>query len=339
MHLRPGMLRTVFVAVLVLHGLIHLLGVVKGFGLADVTQLHQPISRPMALLWLAAALTTLAAAVLLVAKPDVWWLAGVPAVVLSQAAILTSWQDAKAGTAANVLIAVPVVLSLLDLRAGSLRSRYAHDAAELLAATRAPAPSAPVTEADLAPLPAPVQLWLRRSGVLGKPRTRELVLEFRGRLRAKPDADWMNVTGRQTSLFGPDAARLFFVDGRMVGLPFHGYHHFVGSDAVTYTRNGITVRAELFFDEAGDLVSFASDDRYMSADGKTFERHRWVTPLRDHRDYHGVRIARTGDARWILPGGDLVYGELEMLDVQQGPGHAPSERPAVHLTGAALPAR
>ena len=372
-----AMLRTVFVAVLVLHGLIHLLGVAKGFGLAEVARLRQPVSRGAAVLWLAAAVATLLAAVLVVVEPDVWWAAGLPSVVLSQIAIFTSWQDAKAGTAANVLVALPLVLSLVDLRAGSLRSRYDRDAR----AVAAPAPAgeaAPVTEADVAALPPVAAAWLRRVGVVGKPRTRALALSFRGQLRAKPDADWMDVRGMQTSTFGEDEGtrRLFFVDGRMVGLPFHAYHRFVGPEAtmevralsvvdlvaargqemnqsetvtilndmcvlapssllspsvrlaavpdaprqihVSYTRLGITVSADLELDAAGDLVSFTSDDRYLSADGKTFTRLRWVTPLHDPHDFHGLRLPRTGEAIWKRPEGDLEYARFEMVEVRQG---------------------
>ena len=40
-------MRIVFLTLMVIHGLIHLLGFVKGFGLAPVSQLSAPISRPV----------------------------------------------------------------------------------------------------------------------------------------------------------------------------------------------------------------------------------------------------------------------------------------------------
>ena len=45
-------LRWAVVAVLVGHGLIHFLGVVKGFGWADVAQLKQPIGAGGGVIWL-----------------------------------------------------------------------------------------------------------------------------------------------------------------------------------------------------------------------------------------------------------------------------------------------
>ena len=59
------MIRILFLILLAVHGLIHLLGFAKAFGLAELPQLVQPISRPWGALWLAAAALTLATAVML----------------------------------------------------------------------------------------------------------------------------------------------------------------------------------------------------------------------------------------------------------------------------------
>jgi hypothetical protein len=66
-------LRWAVVAVLVGHGLIHLLGVVKGFGWADVAQLKQPIGAGGGVIWLLAALLVLASAALIAVGAPTWW--------------------------------------------------------------------------------------------------------------------------------------------------------------------------------------------------------------------------------------------------------------------------
>lgn len=92
------------------HGLLHLLGPAKAFGLAALPQLTQPISKPAAMLWLLAAAATLATAAAIPLWPQRWWILTPVAILLSQAAIATSWQDAKFGTIPNlVLLAVAVV--------------------------------------------------------------------------------------------------------------------------------------------------------------------------------------------------------------------------------------
>ncbi len=86
---------------------------------------------------------------------------------------------------------------------------------------------------------------------------------------------------------------------------------------VSLERRGITVSAVLDFDAEGDLVRFTSDDRYLSADGKAFARHRWVTPLHDYGDLGGLRLARHGEALWERPEGPLEYARFEILELRQ----------------------
>ena len=59
--------RIVLAAIVVVHGLIHLMGFAKAFGLAALPALTQPISRSMGVVWLSAALLTAATGVALVA--------------------------------------------------------------------------------------------------------------------------------------------------------------------------------------------------------------------------------------------------------------------------------
>ena len=64
-----GSVRWVVVAVLAGHGLIHLLGVAKAFGWAEVSELEQPIGPGGDVVWLLAAVLVLASAVLIAAGP------------------------------------------------------------------------------------------------------------------------------------------------------------------------------------------------------------------------------------------------------------------------------
>lgn len=95
------------------HGLIHLIGFTKAFGLAAVEQLQQPISRPLGALWLLAALLLVAAAGLLFASSRQWLLPAALGVIVSQAVILTAWSDAKFGTIANLLLLAGLLLAAL----------------------------------------------------------------------------------------------------------------------------------------------------------------------------------------------------------------------------------
>ncbi len=84
----------------------------------------------------------------------------------------------------------------------------------------------------------------------------------------------------------------------------------------TFTNAGNTISAVLSFGDDGALASFASDDRYESADGKKFCSYRWTTPLRDYRDYHGHKLASHGEASWRHPEGEFVYARFDVVDVE-----------------------
>lgn len=92
--------------VVVLHGLIHLLGAGKGLGWSSVTQLSEPIDSRLGAAWLGAALLLVLAGVMVGRMSQGWWLVAAAAAVFSQAVVLTSWSDAKAGTAVNVVLFV-----------------------------------------------------------------------------------------------------------------------------------------------------------------------------------------------------------------------------------------
>ena len=47
----------------------------------------------------------------------------------------------------------------------------------------------------------------------------------------------------------------------------------------------------------------------------TFTPLRFSTPLRDYRDFDGVRLAAHGEARWSLPEGGFTYGEFDLVSV------------------------
>jgi len=93
-----------------------------------------------------------------------------------------------------------------------------------------------------------------------------------------------------------------------------------GADRTTaraaFTNAGHTIRAELFFNNAGELIDFRSHDRYQaSPDGKTFRKVTWSTPVRDYRRFGAVCLASKGEARWHEPEGAYAYIEMHTDEV------------------------
>ena len=220
-------MRWIPIALIGLHGLIHLMGFAKGFGYADLPQLTQPISRSWGVVWLAAAGLVTGSAAMIGAGARYYWIAGMFALLVSQVVIFTAWRDAWAGTAANLLLLLIVVHGWLTEGPQSFHAQYLRDAdAGLARAAAAPM----VTEADLARLPDPIQRYLRVTRSVGQPRVQSYRLRFRGRIRSAPDSRWMPFEAEQQS-FADEPTRLFLMRARMFGVPVEAFHRAVGGQA------------------------------------------------------------------------------------------------------------
>jgi len=186
------MLRYVFMALLVIHGLIHLMGFAKAFRYAEISQLTRDISRPAGIFWLSAAILFVAAAVLYFIGSAGWVLPAVFALILSQALILGSWTDARAGTIANVIILLVLLPALGDWFFDRMVRREVRDMMEALQA-----PADPVNLPDvMIGLPPIVKTWLQRSGVLERPSAYWVHLRQAGQMRTKPDGRWMSFSAK-----------------------------------------------------------------------------------------------------------------------------------------------
>jgi len=223
-------LRWVLVTVLAGHGLLHLLGVAKGFGWADVSQLSAPIGLRAGMLWLVAAALVLTAAVFLaVGPPSWWWALGFGAAAVSQIAIATSWHDARAGTIVNLILILVAGYGFAAEGPTSLHAQYRERVAHALTGVDPSPPT--LSEADLADLPSPLAAYIRGSGALGQPRVHSFHADFHGRIRSGPDAAWMPFTGEQVNTFGPSPQRIFLMDATRSGLPVTVLHVFADTTA------------------------------------------------------------------------------------------------------------
>lgn len=219
------MLRHLISGILILHGLIHIMGLIKGLGWATIAALQKPIGKPMGLLWGLAATAFVTASVLLLRGHSAWWMPAAMAVVLSQALIVLHWRDARFGTLPNSMITIAVVVGAAIW---SFRNEYWKDVRVASSAVGSSIARV-ITEADLQHLPPPIQRYLRSSGAVGHPKPKELRLSFIGDIRSK-DGPWMPFTSMQVNTFDPPT-RQFWMDATMKGLPTKGYHRYAEGTA------------------------------------------------------------------------------------------------------------
>jgi hypothetical protein len=225
-------MKWMFILLVGLHASIHLLGVVKGFGWADVPQLTRTIPPSLGVLWLAAAVALATAAVLTVLDRPEWWVVGLVGVVLSQMAIATAWSDAWAGTIANVLVLAGVVYGAASVGPFGLASEYR---ALVREATRDVGPREILREDDAGHLPEPVRCYLREAGWIGAPRVHHVRMTWRGRIRSGPDAAWMPFTAEQVNVVG-EPARFFLMRARRGGVPVDVLHVYRAGTATMRVR-------------------------------------------------------------------------------------------------------
>ncbi len=215
-------MKWLFAALLLVHGLIHLMGFAKAFAYAQLPQLKEPISRPLGFGWLLATGLLLATLGALFAWPRTWWMVGALAVAVSQVVIMASWTDAKFGTIANIIVLAGVIFGFASHGPLSFRAEFERQA---LAGLGRSAPQPVLAETDIASLPAALRKYLALTGALGQPRIQNFHLTFKGRIRSGPTAPWMSFTGEQYN-FLDRPARFFIMDASMYGIPVQALHRF-----------------------------------------------------------------------------------------------------------------
>jgi hypothetical protein len=71
-----------------------------------------------------------------------------------------------------------------------------------------------ITETDLAPLPDPVQRYLRYAGVIGKPQVRCVRVKQSGWLRTAPAGSWMPIQAVQYSTLAGSLSRTWYAEAK-----------------------------------------------------------------------------------------------------------------------------
>lgn len=343
-------MRYLLVALLAVHGLLHLIGLQWG--------------KVVGAVWALASLSLLVTAALLLARNDRWWMVAAVALVFSQALIVSAWSAARAGTVLNLLLAIPVSVGAAEAHF----ARQSEAAVKRLLARVPDAPPAIVTAKEVAPLPPPVRRWLEASGVVGRERAQVVRLSQRGEMRTAPDQPWMHAEARQ--YFSVDVPGfVWIVSVTMNGLPVvgrdtyedgHGHMlikagglitlangrgpqidqgtllRFLGeivwfpsaalapyirwapiddtSARATMSHGGVTASGVFTFDQEGRAVKMTAT-RYKG-DGESASLERWEVPSTAWSRLGGVLMPVRGTATWKLGSGDLEYYRWEITDVE-----------------------
>lgn len=244
-------------AVALLHGLIHLLGFIKGFELKEVKELTMPISKPMGVIWLLATLFFVLFAISYITNTKFAWIFGVIAVVISQLLILFVWKDAKFGSLPNVLI---LIVSVFLFASCSFQRMIKQETSALLSQSKIKNERI-VTESDIENLPVPVQNWMRSSGALGRPYINAGKVFQKAEMKLKPEQEkWMSAGAVQYTTINKPGF-IWSVDVKMNGLLT-----FVGRDKFENGKGEMLIKMNSLIkivNERGEKLDEGTLQRYL----------------------------------------------------------------------------
>lgn len=250
-------MRIIFFILILLHGLIHLLGFAKGWGLADIKQLSLPISRTLALCWLLTACVLVTYGILFILASPYNWIAGILAAIFLEILVILFWKDAKWGTVPNLII---LVVSLITLGAYQFRTMVERETSLLLKNNHSNL-STTVAENNITRLPEPVQEWLRHSGAVGQPYTHAAKLTQSLEMQLKPgQKKWLSAAALQyTTIENPG-----FIWS--VCVKMNSLLHFRGRDKFEYGRGEMLIRLNSLLkivDARGAKIDEAALQRFL----------------------------------------------------------------------------
>ena len=104
-------------------------------------------------------------------------------------------------------------------------------------------------------------------------------------------------------LFAPSA----LIDSRITWEDLNNH-----SAKASFTNEGTSISATLYFNEEGQLINFVSHDRYSVAEMKTFP---FSTPVGAYKMINGYHLPTYGEGVWHYPEGAFVYGKFKVKNI------------------------
>ncbi|MCU7548939.1 hypothetical protein OCK74_07415 [Chitinophagaceae bacterium LB-8] len=195
------MIRYIFAALMILHGLIHLMGFTKAFKYNETSGITGNISKPAGLLWLLSCFLFITSAFVFLLDKGSWWILAAMALLLSQILVVIYWHDAKAGTVANIII---FLVALVSWAKWDFNKKVQQEIRQVMQQEDRALRQIDhfkkniVTEDMIKNLPTPVQRWLRNSGIMGREMIHSVHLKQKGWMRMAPDKkNWIEATSEQ----------------------------------------------------------------------------------------------------------------------------------------------
>ena len=260
-HPKRFSMKFLLFALLLVHGLIHTIGVTKAWNPGQIRQATLLLSRPggsvVGALWLTVLLIFLFTAMAVLLNKDWWWAPATIGILVSQILIIQQWKDAKWGTIANIIIAIVAFSSFVTWRFQNTSEKEA-----MTILSKSKRPGVIINNGMLTRLPMPVQRWIRQSGVLGKEQIHTVRLRQQGQIRNDRNQEkWVKMSAVQY-FNADDPAFVWTVTmDLMPGLPVLGRDYFKsGMGNMKIVIPGI----KTISDESGQRIDEGTLQRFLA---------------------------------------------------------------------------
>lgn len=281
------MLRIVFASILVIHGLLHLIGLLKGWNIGQSGQLtdktlvdfYGNTSKITGMVWLLASVLFLSGAVGFLLRKEWYWIPAAIALLVSQVLIIIDWQDAKYGTIVNIAILIIVLFSA----AAMYFDRKVQQEVDSIR-SQAVKYDRIISEEMVSDMPKNVQRWMRESNVIGRKMPNVIRVLQKGSMRTKPEGKWMPF----------DAVQYFSVDPPA----------FVWSARI----------------KAASLFTIAGRDKYQNGEGNMLIKPLYMFTVADSRGKEinqGTLIRYLAEMAWFPQAAASKYLRWEFIDDHQ----------------------
>lgn len=107
------------------------------------------------------------------------------------------------------------------------------------------------------------------------------------------------------SVWFPTAALSSYIEWEEIDL---------NSARATMSYRGITASGVFMFNEKGEVINFVAE-RYMELNGQ-YVMETWSTPMKDYKEFNGIRIPTKGEAIWHLETGDFIWYQAEIMETE-----------------------
>ncbi|SFN37486.1 hypothetical protein SAMN04487989_1019 [Bizionia echini] len=252
-------MRIALTLVIGIHGIIHLLGFLKAFGLSEFNSISLPISKPLGLIWLLTFILFTSSTILLIVRSDYWWITGFTGVIISQYLILNNWSDAKFGTILNLII---LISTLIAYSTFSFNNKIKDETTKMLESADTTNKKV-LLEPMVSDLPTVVNKWLLNSRAIGKEVIHNVYLEQDLQMLMTPEQkDWKNAKAKQYFTTKPPAFNW------SVNLKMNPFLDMVGRDKFENGQGEMTIKMLSLFSivnaQNNEKVNQATLQRYLA---------------------------------------------------------------------------